>query len=161
MHRIVRERLEEVLPATLESAELQDVANHLRECAECRRELSDMQQCCELVHVLRPPENVEPRPGFYGRLLDAIDSQRPSPWSIFLDRHFARRLVYAALTGLVLMGTYLISNERIVEAPSIAGASPEIIMAHDPGESAQAADADEQRASDRDRILVQLATYNQ
>jgi len=158
MHRIVRERLEELLPATLESAELQDVANHVRECEECRRELSDMRQCRQLVRVLRPPEDAEPRPGFYGRLMDAIAFQRPSPWSVFLDRHFGRRLVYAALTALVLMGTYLISNERIVET-SIAGATPETIMAtpasQEPDESQQAT------ASDRDRILVQLATYSQ
>jgi hypothetical protein len=131
-------------------------------CEECRREVYEMQHCSALIQALRAPAETEPAPGFYSRLMDGIASQaRPSPWSVFLDPYFGKRLVYATLTALLVMGTYFIATER--GQVTVANSAPEAIMATQAGEQPFESQQppDHQTASDRDRVLVQLSTYRQ
>jgi hypothetical protein len=104
------------------------------------------------LHAL--PE-IEPAAGFYARVMDRIDAQRPvSPWSVFLDSPFGRRLAFASLVLAVLMGTYLVSTEP---ASEFAVRDSGVVISQ--GESTPVLGPDHQQ--DRDVVLVNLATYRE
>jgi len=118
--------------------------------------LDDDRLLNELFQSLQPVQDVEPVPGFYARVRNCIDAQnRPSVWSLFSDTLFAKRLSYASLTFLVLLGTYFVStNESNLPLQS---ATPEAILAG--SEQMQPVGNDPQR--DRAVVLVNLASYQE
>ena len=64
---------------------------------------------------------MEPRPGFYARVLERIEAQTPtSVFTLFFDSLFARRIAMASLALALLLGVYVISSEQMAE-PQIAG----------------------------------------
>jgi hypothetical protein len=71
-----------------------------------------MQRQAEMLAVLRAPEEVEPAPGFYARVLQRIEERaRVSMWASFIYSRFAKRLTYASLTVAVMLGTYVVTEE--------------------------------------------------
>ncbi len=110
----------------------------------------------ELLHSLRADAEVEPDPGFYARVMNRIDTQsKTSIWSIFGDSLFARRLSYASLTFLVLLGTYFVSTTEANQP--LTASTPEAILAGE--EQPQPVGQDPQR--DRAVVLVNLASYQE
>jgi len=108
-----------------------------------------MDRQASLLQSLRDVEEMDPRPGFYARVMERIEAQTDlSIWSVFLQPAFARRLAVASATLAVLLGTYLISTEP-GEQPGVATAVT--------AQSAQLADEAQQQ---RDAVLVNLASYN-
>ena len=83
MHRVIQDRLEEVLaePASPE------LAAHLNECEDCREEVSVMRRHASMLRALRAPETTpEVRPGFYARVMERIEAQRPiNIWELFFE----------------------------------------------------------------------------
>jgi predicted anti-sigma-YlaC factor YlaD len=153
MHRLIKDHLEEHLNGAPETPFPDDCEQHLKTCEECRDELNVMQEQAYLVRVLRAGRDVEPRPGFYGRVMERIEAQqRASVWSVFLEPVFGRRLVLASLTLILVLSGYLAFTEG---GNSYASPGPEAIMAQDPPDLGR----DTQR--DRDTILVTLATYQE
>lgn len=154
MHEPVRRRLEEFLRG---GSGFADVESHLSHCEGCRREVESMRAQAELFRALRAPAGLEPGAGFYARVMNRIETgTRPSPWSLFGESLFAKRLVYASATFLVLLGTMLLSSTR--EDDLAAGGSPELILAgHEDPEPVLMVD----QQKDREVILVNLATYQQ
>ena len=66
------------------------------------------QQLTELLRTLRPPEDICPRPGFYAKVMDRIESQQTSSiWSVFLEPVFSKRLAFASMALILLMGVAL------------------------------------------------------
>ena len=66
----------------------------------------------ELIRLLRAPEEMEPAPGFYARVLQRIEERtKDSIWAVFLYPPFAKRLVYASLSVALMLGTYVITQE--------------------------------------------------
>lgn len=62
----------------------------------------------ELLLTLRAPEGVGPRAGFYGRVMDHVESKRKnSIWSVFLEPVFSLRLAAASMALILLMGVAL------------------------------------------------------
>src|SRR3982750_402268 len=110
----------------------------------------------ELFLALRPVQEFEPAPGLYARVRNRIDAQtKTSVWNLFSDSLFAKRLSYASLTFLLLLGTYFVStNERDLPLQS---STPEAILAGD--EQMQPVGSDPQR--DRAVVLVNLASYQE
>lgn len=116
MHRVVEDRLEEVLAGKLPAGH--EVFAHLKACAECREETDGMLAQNELLRAFRVSEftDAEPRPGFYARVLERIEAQRPvSIWALFTDSVFGRRLATASLGLALLTGVYAISSEQTPE----------------------------------------------
>jgi len=151
MHESVTGSLEEYLrdPASAPETEA-----HLRTCESCRKEVDAMRAQSRLFRSVKPPDEVEPFPGFYARVMNRIETQaRPSIWSLFGESLFAKRLVYASAACLVLFGTFLISDARRDDA--MLASAPETILAgeHMP----EPVTMDPQK--DREVILVKLATY--
>src|SRR4249920_3298091 len=130
MHAVVMESLEEYLSGTLKPAVLRDIEAHLKSCETCRQEVAGMQEVSQWFSVLKAEaeEELAPAPGFYARVMRQVGQRQavPSFAGFFaLDFAFGRRLVFASLLTLAVLGGYLVSYES--EYPT--GLSPETVMA--------------------------------
>jgi len=154
MHEPLKERIEEYLQG---DRQLPEVEQHLQDCHACKTEVQAMMDHSRLLQSLKVSEEAEPAAGFYARVLNRIDVQsKTSVWNIFSESLFAKRLSYASLTLLVLLGTYLVTTtER--EQP-LATSAPEAILA---GDEQQARPVGNDPQKDREAVLVNLATYQE
>lgn len=129
---------------------------HLAECASCREELALMKAHTALLRELRAPADVEPRAGFYARVMNRIENEggAPSLWTLFGESLFAKRLAYASMTFMVLLCTIFVSTQDQTD-DAFTVSAPEAIMAEQTPEPVTATNPDH----DRDVVLVNLATY--
>lgn len=152
MHEPLKEQLEDYL----QGRATPEVLGHLAHCSTCTEAVGEMVQQSSLLRSLRPAQEFEPPPGFYARVMNRIETQaKPSIWNIFGESLFAKRLTYASLTLLVLMGTFMISDQD--NQQPLTTSAPEVIMAED--QRPAAVGGDPQR--DREAVLVNLATYQE
>lgn len=138
MDRQIQDNLEHYLhgldrkETTPPSAEFQ---RHLAGADEETRRLVDLMATqARLLRTLRPPESDEddlmPVPGFYARVMQCIDAQRPaSIWNLFIEPRFFHRLAFATFTLMVLLGVTFVSSNYLQEAPVQAHSEPELILA--------------------------------
>ncbi len=97
-----------------------------------------------MLRALRAPQTEDPRPGFYARVMERIEAQRPvSIWQLF-DSAFGRRIAIASMAMAVLFSVYLVSSERLAAPPQPTGST-----------LAQAG------LPDKDTVLVNLVTYRE
>lgn len=164
MHDPIRDNLEEYLRGS-RSRVPQEFHRHLEACEDCASELQLYQMQAEMLRSLRPASEVEPRPGFYARIMDRIETQRRSSiWSVLLEPAIGRRLAVACATLVVLLGTYFVATElsepMVAVAPSIASAPappiPDVIAPPAPVRSDNA-----QQQRQRDAVLVNLASFHE
>jgi anti-sigma factor RsiW len=152
MHAVVMESLEEYLTGALEPATQREIETHLSTCQFCREELHSMQEVSQLFGSLRSDEVMSAAPGFYARVLEQAGGQKaatPSFASLFaLDFAFGRRLVFASLLTLAVLGSYLITRETAYSS----GPSPETVMAQQESPGFDSAPA-------QDNMLVTLTDY--
>jgi predicted anti-sigma-YlaC factor YlaD len=130
MHAVMLENLEEYLAGTLEPAQLREIEAHLKVCGLCRDEARGMQEVSGLFGNLRRDESEiwTVSPGFAARVMEQIGQRKPVPAfaSFFaLNVAFGRRLVFASLLMLAVMGGYLVTHESQYPRSS----SPEAILA--------------------------------
>lgn len=132
---------------------------HLASCPECREELLQMREQSSWMQELRVPEEFEPAPGFYARVMEQIEAQRAkiSFWSGFLEPVFAKRLVFASLMLFVLLGTVATVLKPDQTEADVAQDHPEVIMM-EPAQPALAVGDEEQQ---RNAMLVNLSTYSE
>jgi hypothetical protein len=157
MHEIVVDELERHLSGNASRA----FYDHLDLCEPCRTEIARMDELSALLRELRPADAGEsdnseaapqPSPYFYNRLTwNIVENQRREAWGLFSPgTAFFRRVAFASLLLLAGLGSFLVSREA-----SFSGTDAAAIMAqHDPGVS-------HTESSDRDRMLVTLATYHE
>lgn len=153
MHAVVIQSLEEYLAGFLEPAAQREIEAHLDICASCREEIRSMQEVSQMFLTLRSEEVLDASPGFVAGVMQCVDDLKPAPsWpSLFsLDLAFARRMVFASLLMLAVLGSYLVSRE----ASYTAGVSPEAVMAQQESPSFDNAPA-------QDNMLVTLTAYEQ
>ena len=150
MHSVVTESLEGYLAGTLPAADRREIEAHLNTCTGCREEVNSMREIDLLFATLRGSEEFNPSPGFYAGIIRRVEVEnRPGIAGFFsFDFAFGRRLVFASLMTLAVLGSYLVSRETDYSA----GPSPEAVMAMDNSTPAPAA---------RDRMLVTLASYDE
>jgi len=87
-----------------------------------------MQQVSFWIGALKAEDAVEPPTNFYARVMQQVGGRKPVPTfsSLFAqDFAFGRRLVFACLLTLAVLGSYLVTRE----AGEPAALSPEVIMA--------------------------------
>jgi hypothetical protein len=177
MHQEISRHLEEYLKGEeslrASARELPaEFYSHLGECQECAHELRSLQTQSQLLRSLRAPQglesqDIEPRAGFYARVIERIEAQPPSIWSVFLDRRFGLRLAVASAALVALLGTYLVTSEP--SGPELAS-SPAVVLTDTPratvvnlqtetGTTEQAEVL--QQKQQRDAVLVDLASYHQ
>lgn len=174
MHRLIEEHLEEVLAGAGLPARHPAQA-HLKVCTECREEVGEMRQQSALLASLRAPASgtgeadlAEPRPGFYARVWERIEAQRPvSIWDAFAASLFGRGLAAASLALLLAMGAYLMDTE--LSAPPQASAARDVVRetypmlpAADFPDEVLAMPAGPYAAADINRgaVLMNLVTYH-
>jgi anti-sigma factor RsiW len=158
MHRLVRDHIEEVVAGLEESS----VAEHLKACAECRSDVMTMREHSAALRELRAPDDVEPRPGFYARVMERIEAQGAgSIWSLFIESAFGRRIAVASLALALLLGMYVISSERAADQPIVAGqqSQPAVVLGEDAPGRVITELSDKQ--SSNDDVLVNLVTYQE
>jgi predicted anti-sigma-YlaC factor YlaD len=170
MHRIIRDHLEQVLGERSPAPD-HPAGKHLAECGECRDTVAAMREQAAMLRQWRAPE-LEPRPGFYARVLDRIEAQTPaSVFTLFFDSLFGRRIAMAALALALLLGVYVISSEQMAE-PQMAAVDglPQATLVSDhvsdmPQDFPVFSDDRQPRlitgTPDQDAVLVNLVTYRE
>jgi predicted anti-sigma-YlaC factor YlaD len=173
MHRIIRDHLEQVL-GERPPAPNHPAGKHLAECEECRDAVAGMRAQAAMLRQWRPAEaEMEPRPGFYARVLERIEAQTPSSvFTLFFDSLFGRRIAMASLALALLLGVYVVSSEQMAEPQLVnVDAVPQVTLVSDhvsdmsqdlPG---VLNDSGQPRlvtsAPDQDAVLVNLVTYRE
>jgi len=122
--------LEDYLAGALNAVDRKHIEVHLDQCEMCREEVSAMQDVALLLGSLRAGDGVEPAPGFYARVMQRVEAgtpkAAPSAANLFgFDLAMGRRLAFACLMTLAILGFFLVSRETSY-SPS---PSPESIMA--------------------------------
>jgi anti-sigma factor RsiW len=151
MHAAVIDRLEDYLSGTLDSVGQRELEAHLNVCEICREEVQSIQGISHSLASLRSDEIFDPSPGFYARIRQQVRSEGAVPTfaSLFsLDFAFGRRLAFASLLTLAILGSYLVSRESAYSSAP----SPESVMAQQ-----ELPDFDSGPA--RDNMLVTLTAY--
>ncbi len=146
MHRLIQDRLEEVLR---EPDGPGPVAAHLAQCGECREEVGILRQQAALLQTLRANDDtLAPRPGFYARVMERIEAQRPIDiWQLFFDSALGRRVAIASMALALLFSLYLVSSERYAQPVTISVEDhPHMTISQLP---------------DKDTVLVDLVTYRE
>jgi hypothetical protein len=104
--------------------------------------------------ALRAAGDLEPRAGFYARVIARIEAQKPvSIWNVFFDSAFARHVAMASAALALLIGMYLFSADRLTNRTVVITSRPDWVLTGgmpDPAES-----------PDRDAVLVNLVTYRE
>jgi len=153
MHRLIQDHLEEVLAASRmgSSNEGSEASAHLAACDECRREVEAMHEHADVLRKLRA--DVEPRAGFYARVMERIEAQGPiSIWSVFSESPFGRRIAIAAMALALVLGLYLVTSEEMSDRTTtfaVAGEDQPGLVLTPSG------------PPDRDSVLVNLVTYRE
>lgn len=163
MHQAIRDKLEDLLKGSSPGIS-QDIQAHLESCEGCAGEMRLLEKQAEMLRLLKAGEEVEPRAGFYARVMDRIEEDAgASMWAVLLRPSFGRRLAVASAALVVLLGTYLVTSER--SEPQVA-ANPSVVFTSAP--AAQDSPAQDSPAPDsiqqerqRDAVLVNLAAYRQ
>jgi len=143
MHQVILVRLEEYLSG---SPSPREFTAHLESCEECGAEVREMLELSGALRAIRDPEPLAPPPGFYARVTQRIEAKRPrSFWSLFwLEPAFGKRVAFASLMTLAILGTYLVSHEtEYSSGPS----NPAAIMAQ------------QSTGENPDTMLATLASY--
>jgi anti-sigma factor RsiW len=153
MHAVVMDSLEEYLSGAAEPAARREIEAHLLACSSCREEVRSMQEVSTLFGSLRADEVPNPAPGFTASVMQRVAELKPAPTfaSLFaLDLAFGRRLVFASLVLLAVLGSFLATRE----AQYTAGPSPDAIMAQQEFPAFDSAAA-------QDKMLATLTAYEQ
>lgn len=168
MHQQIRQSLEDFLRGRHHRELPAEFQAHLGECPECADELRLLQEHSELLRSLGSgvlgsgAEEVEPRPGFYARVVERIQAQPISIWSVFLERKFGFRLAVASAALMALLATYLITSEangpEFISRPGVASDLPHTGAATTAASGASA--TSEEGQQERDAVLVDLASYH-
>jgi anti-sigma factor RsiW len=145
MHAVIIQDLEEYLSGSLPPSALNRFQAHLDACSYCRREIDEIRQTSGWLASLKIDEPVEPPPAFVAQVMQDV-AIRPAPsfWNLFGDFAFGRRVAFASLLTLAVLGTVLVSREESYEP---APPTPQAVMAADTG------------SPNADQMLVTLANY--
>jgi len=111
MHGSIRDELENLLEGKADASE---VKQHLASCGACATEVAAMQDQNNLFRSLQAGDEAEPRAGFYARVLQRIEEQtKDSIWAVFIYSPFGKRLALASLSAAVLLGSYVVAEEKL------------------------------------------------
>ncbi|HEY4362851.1 MAG TPA: hypothetical protein VGN17_17915 [Bryobacteraceae bacterium] len=144
MHRQMRDQVEQVLTGSNDAT----AREHLAGCSGCRDQIAGMREQSSLLRGLRTSESdVEPRAGFYARVMERIEAQgAESIWSLFFDSPLGRRVAMASMALALCLSVYLVSSEQLADRGPASDSSSvhAAVMADSP---------------DSDTVLVNLVTY--
>ncbi|HUO32337.1 MAG TPA: zf-HC2 domain-containing protein [Bryobacteraceae bacterium] len=145
MHAVIIDDLEAYLSGSLPATALDRFEAHLEACGACRGEVGEIRDASGWLAELKPAGAMEPPAGFTARVMQQA-AERPALtfWSPFGDFAFGRRVIFASLLTLAVLGTVLVSRE---ESYAPEPPTPEAAMASDTG------------SPNAGQMLVTLASY--
>ena len=111
MDQFLKDNLETYLSGELHERQKAEWDAYLAAHPAAAQQVALHEETASMLRELRPPEdNGSGAPGFYDRLMDRIEEQRRIPfWSVFLQPPFGRRLAFASLMWLALLGSYFVT----------------------------------------------------
>jgi hypothetical protein len=125
----------------------------------------------ELLRVLRAPDDVTPRAGFYGRVMNRIEAQQKSSiWSVFLEPVFSKRLAFASVAFMLLMGFALFTATPESDEEFAFGTGSSSVFVNEDQAAPVLGSVDALRAQPvslmepergRDVVLVDLVSYQE
>lgn len=128
-------------------------SRHLASCQECAGEVNEMNDVSLSLQFLRmeDAEAVQPPLGFYAKVARTIEAEQRSPvWGLFApDLNFFRKIAFASLMLLAVLGSYLVSRESDALAAEQA-----TLTEHN-------STVPHETVADRQHIMVTLASYEQ
>jgi hypothetical protein len=155
MHKPIKERLEEYMRGAVERGRLAEFRAHMGTCDSCRADVEAMEAQAHALRVLGAAEEIEPSAGFYALVMESIEARRSASIRYaILDPALGRRLIYASLLTVIVLGSYLVYMEQ---GPDFEASSPVTIMAAEPDHGRLGADP--QR--DRETVLLTLTSYQE
>ncbi len=161
MHEPIRENLEEFLKGAAQTMP-QEFQAHLEACEACAAELRSLETQSKMLQSLRCDADIEPRAGFYARVMERIEARGPaSIWSLLLEPSFGRRLALASATLVVLLGTYLVTSESGYYSNDSSIASNPVVYDATSSQVDVAGSDTLQQQRQRDAVLVNLASYHE
>jgi anti-sigma factor RsiW len=176
MHEPIRDNLEKFLGSPTGEIS-QEFGAHLEACQECAGELRQLENQARMLRALKAGPEIEPRAGFYARVMDRIEAQAQSSiWSILLQPRIGRRLAMASAVLALLLAGYLVSTEpgdqNFASAPSVVLTdlpapvpAPQVSAQQEipRGEITEPSVAPDtpQQQQQRDAVLVNLASFRQ
>jgi hypothetical protein len=111
MHGSIRNELESLLEGRASAG---TVKQHLKACGECAGEIEAMRAQKDLLRSLNYGEEIEPAAGFYARVMQRIEERaKDSIWAVFVYSPFGKRLALASLSFALLVGSYVIAEEKM------------------------------------------------
>ena len=119
MDRFVKDRLEEYLSGELTGKELAELEARLERDADSAAELALLVESRTLFGSIRvePSEMIAPAPGFYARVNELIESEKQTPfWEVFLQPFMLRRLAFAALMWMFVLGSAAVFTDNTTRA---------------------------------------------
>jgi hypothetical protein len=149
MHDVFERGVEDYLAGSAS----REFESHLAQCASCREELDGFVRVAGMLGALRAVDGPGPSLGFSNRVMVGIHEQKGrSFWGAFtIDPSFARKIAFASLLSLAILGSYLATQSA--DSMALADHTPEAVLAsHD----VSAPSDDPQKM---DGMLVTLATY--
>ena len=162
MHEPIANNIEAYLTRSDSTRLPAEFTAHLVACGGCREELAVMERHSRVIRVLRPGADAEPSPGFYARVMERIDAQRPlSMWTIFLQP-FGQRIAFAFARPGDSHGRLPVHHRaggsHAGPAVAIQQTTPDEIL---PGEDQPGIVLGHNTDQDRGTVLVNLATYQE
>ncbi len=167
MDRRIEENLEGYLRGSLDPRGRAEIDEALGQDEESRRMVDLFEKHARMMRTLRAPSEFDPAPGFYARVMERIEAQRPtSIWNLFLEPRFFHRLAYASAALLVLMGVLLVAPANEESALAAQPVGVEQFLAQDVCNGPGCSDptsvmASQQLESNREAVLVTLTTYGE
>jgi len=126
---------------------------HLEVCPHCAQDVIEMQQVSLSLQSFRieAEEAITPPLGFYAKVARTIDAEQKTPvWGLFApDLQFFRKIAFAALMLMAVLGSYLVSREGDISTQIAEQAT---LTEHN-------STAPHDGPADRQHILVTLAAY--
>jgi hypothetical protein len=127
---------------------------HMEDCPPCAGEVDEMEQISLSLRSLRVEDAAafSPSLGFYAKVVRTIEAEEKSPlWGLFApDLQFFRKVAFASLMLLAVLGSYLVSRES--DYATSMGAEQATLTEHN-------STVPHDSPADRQHILVTLAAY--
>lgn len=113
MDSFVKDHLEDYLAGRLTGEKLRNFEKRLEHDDSAAVELQQFEDTAELFAAIRLDEEADPAPGFYYRVAARIEEEQEEPfWMAFLQPFMVRRLAFAALMWLFVLGSVSVFHDE-------------------------------------------------
>lgn len=112
MNEYVRDKIEKLLDGSLNDDERSQVQELLENDPNTAREIKELEETTEFFVDARAAAeesaSFDMDPAFFARVMQSVEEERQAPfWVAFLEPLFVKRLAFAALAWLAMLGSFV------------------------------------------------------